>query len=112
LLPKKVSGCAIIDSFEPSYFQGDFRQTLPVVKRGTRYDAVQKSIKMFELWHLFREKKLTTNMRANAEEREFAQWLRDLGRYIYLKIRFFIFMNLFLYILPCITQSWTPRKLY
>ena len=43
---------------------GDFRQTLPVVPRGTRVDELQASIKASPLWKEVRQYQLTTNVRA------------------------------------------------
>jgi len=43
----------------------DFRQILPVVKRGTRSNIVNVSLKTSRLWHHVTVKHLTTNMRAH-----------------------------------------------
>ncbi|KAK9050793.1 hypothetical protein SSX86_030238 [Deinandra increscens subsp. villosa] len=43
---------------------GDFRQVLPVVKRGTRAQIVDASLRMSPLWSLTRVMRLTINMRA------------------------------------------------
>ncbi|XP_021974952.1 ATP-dependent DNA helicase PIF1-like [Helianthus annuus] len=43
---------------------GDFRQVLPVVKRGTRAQIVDSSLRMSPLWHLTKKMRLTINMRA------------------------------------------------
>lgn len=46
---------------------GDFRQILPVVKRGSRAQIIQASIKKSPFWHQFKTFTLTENMRiANA----------------------------------------------
>ncbi|XP_029657219.1 uncharacterized protein LOC115231303 [Octopus sinensis] len=42
---------------------GNFRQTLPVIPRGTRADEVNASIKSSYLWHHSEKLHLTTNMR-------------------------------------------------
>ncbi|KAK9065053.1 hypothetical protein SSX86_016437 [Deinandra increscens subsp. villosa] len=43
---------------------GDFRQVLPVIKRGTRAQIVDASIRMSPLWSITRVMRLTINMRA------------------------------------------------
>ncbi|KAJ0868333.1 putative DNA helicase [Helianthus annuus] len=43
---------------------GDFGQVLPVVKRGTRAQIVDSSLRMSPLWHLTKKMRLTINMRA------------------------------------------------
>ncbi|KAK9070526.1 hypothetical protein SSX86_010928 [Deinandra increscens subsp. villosa] len=43
---------------------GDFRQVLPVVKRGTRAQIVDASLRMSPIWSLTRVMRLTINMRA------------------------------------------------
>ena len=58
---------------------GDFRQVLPVVIRGTAARILEKCLKRSQLWHYFKTHKLTQNMRALREEKEFAQWLLELG---------------------------------
>ncbi|CAG4969265.1 unnamed protein product [Colias eurytheme] len=45
-------------------FAGDFRQTLPVIVRGTRADIVKSCLKSSPLWKFVNILKLTTNMRA------------------------------------------------
>ena len=58
---------------------GDFRQTLPVVRRATRGEIVSASVKSSALWPLFRTVRLVQNMRAAAGEQDFAAWLLQLG---------------------------------
>lgn len=43
---------------------GDFRQTLPVIQKGTRPDEINASIKSPYLWSSVKKVKLTTNMSA------------------------------------------------
>ncbi|XP_021991851.1 ATP-dependent DNA helicase PIF1-like [Helianthus annuus] len=43
---------------------GDFRQVLPVIKRGTRAQIVDSSVRMSPLWSLTKKMRLTINMRA------------------------------------------------
>src|SRR5258705_10942385 len=47
---------------------GDFRQTLPVVARGTRTDIVESCIKSSRLWNHFTQLTLTTNMRSEGQD--------------------------------------------
>ena len=58
---------------------GDFRQVLPVVPRSPRTVIVENCIKASPLWPMFRIFKLTRNMRADADQHEFADWLLQLG---------------------------------
>ena len=44
---------------------GDFRQTLPVVSRGTRADEMQACVKSSYLWRHFTKLSLNTNMRVH-----------------------------------------------
>lgn len=58
---------------------GDFRQVLPVVPGASRAQIVAKCVKSSELWRHFRQFRLQVNMRANANEIEYAEWLLKLG---------------------------------
>ena len=49
----------------PTLFCGDFLEILPVVKRGTRSNIVNDSLKTSHLWCHVTVKHLTTNMRAH-----------------------------------------------
>lgn len=49
-------------------FAGDFRQTLPVIVRGTRADIVKSCLKTSPLWKFIRILKLSNNMRAHLVE--------------------------------------------
>ena len=60
-------------------FGGDFRQTLPVVRRATRGGIVGASLKGSAIWQRFRILRLVQNMRAGADEQPFADWLLQLG---------------------------------
>ena len=60
-------------------FGGDFRQVLPVVVRGTATKILEQCLKRSPLWRHFRVYNLTENMRAHQEEREFANWLLQIG---------------------------------
>lgn len=63
---------------KPTLFAGDFRQILPVVRRGTRSDIVRSSIKYNRMWRHMERFSLTRNMRADNDE-NFAAWLLNLG---------------------------------
>ncbi|XP_065650489.1 ATP-dependent DNA helicase pif1-like [Hydra vulgaris] len=56
-------------------FESDFRQILPVVKRGQPAEIVESCIK----WRWVQKFTLTENMRVYDGEREFSQWLLKLG---------------------------------
>ncbi|GBN96392.1 hypothetical protein AVEN_7481-1 [Araneus ventricosus] len=58
---------------------GDFRQVLPVILRGSRSLTVSSCIKKHRLWSDFFVMKLTENMRAFDSEKEFASWLLHVG---------------------------------
>ncbi|XP_018358545.1 PREDICTED: uncharacterized protein LOC108758219 [Trachymyrmex cornetzi] len=58
---------------------GDFRQLLPIKERATRSEVINLSIKFSTLWPQFKIFSLTENVRTLPEEREFAQFLLDLG---------------------------------
>lgn len=63
---------------KPILFAGDFRQILPVVRRGTRSSIVLASIKHNSLWRNTEKFELTQNMRAG-NDADFANWLLRLG---------------------------------
>ncbi|XP_044597970.1 uncharacterized protein LOC123274429 [Cotesia glomerata] len=58
---------------------GDFRQLLPVQPHATRSETVNLSIKFSFLWKYFRKFSLTQNMRALPNEREFIEFLLNIG---------------------------------
>ena len=67
----------------PTLLCGDFRQILPVVKRGTRSNIVNVSLKTSHMCHPVTVKHLTTNMRAHLSGDEgvtnFSQLLLEIG---------------------------------
>lgn len=60
-------------------FGGDFRQTLPVVRRGTPGQVVAASLRHSNLWNHIECLTLTQNMRVDAECQEFANFLLNVG---------------------------------
>ncbi|CAL1384366.1 unnamed protein product [Linum trigynum] len=69
-------------------FGGDFRQTLPVIAKGTRADIVNSSIKRSYLWPSLKVLKLSQNMRLCTENcgpeeaiqiEEFSRWILQIG---------------------------------
>nr|GEV23804.1 hypothetical protein [Tanacetum cinerariifolium] len=46
---------------------GDFRQVLPVIRRGTRAQIVDSSLRMSPLWNIIKVIRLTINMRARTD---------------------------------------------
>lgn len=64
-------------------FSGDFRQTLPVISRGTRADEIKASPKRSYLWPQIKKMRLTINMRAqlggNSHAQEFSDILLKVG---------------------------------
>ena len=71
-------------------FGGDFRQILPVIRKGSRNDIVNSSLKRSYLWsHVF-QLKLTINMRVKQadscnieEQKKFEKLLLDIGNGTY-----------------------------
>ncbi|RCV30475.1 hypothetical protein SETIT_6G097900v2, partial [Setaria italica] len=59
-------------------FGGDFRQVLPVVRKGTRSQIVDASLHRSELWNCMRHMKLVCNMRAQNDP-WFAEYLLRIG---------------------------------
>ena len=59
-------------------FGGDFRQVLPVVRRGSRAQIVGASLRMSYLWNSMRHLKLVQNMRAKSDP-WFAEYLLHIG---------------------------------
>ena len=58
---------------------GDFRQMISVVPGASPAQIIAKCVKSGDLWRHFHQFRLTVNMRANADEIEYAQWLLALG---------------------------------
>lgn len=59
---------------KPLVLLGDWRQTCPVIRRGTQAQVVSASIKMSPLWHHFTTYRLVAPIR-NAEDPEFAAFV-------------------------------------
>jgi hypothetical protein len=62
-------------------FGGDFQQTLPVVVKGTRADAVHACIRSTDLWRNIVVLRLNQNMRLTRSNNStcFEKWLLDIG---------------------------------
>ena len=61
-------------------FGGDFRQTLPVVLRGTKADIINSTLKSSFLWSHIQKFELTTNMRlTNTTNNDYRDFLLNLG---------------------------------
>ncbi|XP_065323624.1 uncharacterized protein LOC135930767, partial [Gordionus sp. m RMFG-2023] len=58
---------------------GDFRQTLPVIPRGTKTSILESCIKCSPLWHIFLQLKLKDNMRILDDDSEYNNWLLQIG---------------------------------
>ncbi|XP_066926173.1 ATP-dependent DNA helicase pif1-like [Clytia hemisphaerica] len=58
---------------------GDFRQTLPIVRRGGAAQIIESCLKRSRLWHHVQIHYLRRNMRAAEGEQEFANFLLRLG---------------------------------
>lgn len=59
-------------------FGGDFRQVLPVVRKGTRPQITDATLRKSYLWDCMRQLRLVTNMRAQ-NDRWFAEFLLRVG---------------------------------
>nr|XP_018911732.1 PREDICTED: uncharacterized protein LOC109040297 [Bemisia tabaci] len=65
-------------------FSGDFRQTLPVISRGTRADEVNACLKRSYIWQFVQKRSLTINMRVHqlgeeSDSKKFADMLLNIG---------------------------------
>lgn len=82
-LLQDIRGCDRIMGGVIVLLTGDFRQTLPVVPRGTRADEVKACIKSSILWPSVKVLTLTINMRVhlqpNSKAEEFSKILIDIG---------------------------------
>ena len=58
---------------------GDFRQVLPVVPHAGPAEIIEHCLKRSHLWQYVQVFPLTLNMRANQDERQFSDWLLQLG---------------------------------
>ena len=58
---------------------GDFRQTLPIVKRGKPAQIIESCLKRSAIWPRVQLFHLHRNMRAGPEEQEFSRYLLQLG---------------------------------
>ena len=59
---------------------GDFRQTLPVVRRASDTVIIENSIISSHLWNIVKRLRLTRNMRANPGQDDFTSFLLDMGQ--------------------------------
>lgn len=60
-------------------FGGDLRQILPVIPLQAKVQIVEACIQRSKIWNELIVLKLTKNMRVNASENEFCNWLLQLG---------------------------------
>ena len=74
-----VTGCNELFGGKIVVFGGDFRQVLPVVRRGTRAEVVDSTLPMSPLWSSVKRRRLTQNMRARLDP-SFSQIGRASGR--------------------------------
>lgn len=57
----------------------DFRQTLPVVRHGSRIDVIENTVKYSYLWSHFIHMTLNENLRVSNNDNNFIKWLLDVG---------------------------------
>jgi hypothetical protein len=89
----------------PILLGGDWRQTLPVVKRATKAAQFASTLKASPLWPHFQILKLTKNMRVagfDDESNLYREFLLRVGIYI---IIFFFFINNITYLYYNITTQ-------
>ena len=86
---RDVCSCELPFGGKVIAFGGDFRQILPVIRRGTRSDIVSACINRSSLWHHVKVMQLTINMRLeqlssqdSAEVSEFFDFLLRVGESI------------------------------
>ena len=72
---------------------GDFRQTLPIVKKGTRADVVQICLNQSFIWDMLHKRQLIVNMRLaqapahlRAMATEYDEWLLNIGNGKHVKV--------------------------
>ena len=65
----------------PVLLSGDFRQMMPVVRRGTKYDTMDASIRNSDLWEHMRVLRLTENMRISLRAKENPSQLNEFQAY-------------------------------
>jgi len=66
---------------------GDFRQILPIIKKGSTYDIIKSSIHDSQLWKCCQVLKLSKNMRLSTtkdtqttnDTKEFVDWILEIG---------------------------------
>ena len=75
---RKVTGNQIPFGGKVVILLGDFRQTCPVVPRGTKADVLNACISRCPLWPLFRISRLTVPIR-NADDPAFASFVDEIG---------------------------------
>jgi ATP-dependent DNA helicase PIF1 len=79
-----ISLCDILDKEDLPFggktvvFGGDFRQTLLVVRKGSRAQIVDASLRRSYLWGLMQHLRIERNMRAQKDP-EFADFLLRIG---------------------------------
>ena len=60
-------------------FAGDFRQLLPVVPDASPAEIIEHCVKQSPVWQDVKVFKLTKNMRAHPDEKDFVDWLLKMG---------------------------------
>jgi ATP-dependent DNA helicase PIF1 len=73
-----ITGCDQLFGGKVIVFGGDFRQVLPVVRRGTRAEIIDSTLPMSSLWSSIKKRRLTQNMRARSDP-WFSQFLLRVG---------------------------------
>ncbi|XP_022895359.1 uncharacterized protein LOC111409550 [Olea europaea var. sylvestris] len=75
---KDITECDLPFGGKVVVFEGDFRQVLPVVQRGTKDDIMKASLVFSDLWQYFIQLPLTENMKAKLDSL-FCEYLLRIG---------------------------------
>jgi hypothetical protein len=77
-----IRGCNRLFGGLSIVFGGDFRQTLPVIEKGSKEEIVNASLGKSHIWRQLKVLTLNINMRLGEDqsEREFAKWQLDVGQ--------------------------------
>ena len=78
-LMRDIMGNDVPFGGKPFLLGGDFRQTLPIVRRGNASQILEQCILSSALWSDFTVFHLSGNQRVRPNEQEFSEWLLKLG---------------------------------
>ncbi|XP_022859257.1 ATP-dependent DNA helicase PIF1-like [Olea europaea var. sylvestris] len=73
---RDITNCNLLFGGKVVVLRGDFRQVLPVVRKGKKYDIMKASLVSSDLWPSFLHLPLTENMRAKLDPTFYSYLLR------------------------------------